>query len=59
MTKRIIEEEELLQLLNDSEMLAALESGGVDNWEWYGDCLDNFKELDKEKVLEKYPEYKS
>lgn len=54
--KRLIDEDELLQLLDDSEMLAALESGGVDNWEWYGDCLDNIKELDKEKVLEKYPE---
>lgn len=58
MTKRIIEEEELLQLLRDSEMLGALQSGGVDNWEWYGDSLENLEELNEEKVLEKYPEYK-
>lgn len=26
-------------LLADSETLAALESGGVDNWEWYHESL--------------------
>ena len=27
------------ELLRDSEVLAALHMGGVDNWEWYGDSL--------------------
>lgn len=59
MTKRIIEEDELLDLLNSRNILTALEQGGVDNWEWYGDSLETLEELDEEKVLEKYPEYKS
>ena len=59
MTKRLIDEEELLDLLNCRNILTALEQGGVDNWEWYGDSLENLEELDEEKVLEEYPEYKS
>jgi hypothetical protein len=31
----------------------ALQSGGVDNWEWYGDSLGNFL---KERYLENYPD---
>lgn len=37
--KRIIEES-LLELLSDSEKLNALNNGGVDNWEWYEEALD-------------------
>lgn len=33
---------ELRELLHDSLMLAALESGGVDNWEWYGASISDF-----------------
>lgn len=29
-------------LKRDSEMLDALEAGGVDNWEWYGESLSDF-----------------
>ena len=29
------------QLCADSEKLTALESGGVDNWEWYWESLKN------------------
>lgn len=32
------------QLLKDSEMLAALEAAGVDNWEGYGEAV---RSLDK------------
>ena len=35
MKKYVICEEELKQLLHDSHVLAALTSGGVDNWTWY------------------------
>ena len=42
--KRIIEESELLELLSDSEKLNALNNGGVDNWEWYGESIKNFLE---------------
>lgn len=42
----IISESELRDLLTNTYMLMALESGGVDNWEWYGysfyKFLDNF-----------------
>ena len=35
-------EEELLILLTDSIRLKALETGGVDNWSWYGDSINDF-----------------
>lgn len=35
---------ELRELLHDSLMLAALEGGGVDNWEWYGTSISDFIE---------------
>lgn len=30
------------RLQKDSLKLALLEAGGVDNWEWYGDALEEF-----------------
>ena len=37
---------ELIELLSDQMKLSALESGGVDNWSWYGDSIwDYVKEL--------------
>lgn len=30
------------QLRSDSATLAALRAGGVENWEWYEDALENF-----------------
>lgn len=56
--KRLIDEDELLDLLNSSNILTALQQGGVDNWEWYEASLENLEELNEEKILEKYPEYK-
>ena len=56
----VIEESELKSLLHDSFKLAALEAGGVDNWEWYGESLhDSIKEFgsfDKqvEEALQSY-----
>lgn len=54
MTKRIIEETELLQLLEHDAILSALESGGVDNWNWYEESLENL-ELPDAEFLAKYP----
>lgn len=36
-------------LLYNQRFLAALESGGVDNWEWYGEAYQEF--------IKEYPEY--
>ena len=29
----------LAELLRNETRLLALEAGGVDNWDWYGDCF--------------------
>lgn len=34
---------QLVALEADAMKLAALESGGVDNWSWYGDSLFDYK----------------
>ena len=39
----LVEEKKLKELIESELRLAALESGGVDNWEWYGDSLFDFK----------------
>ena len=48
-----ISKELLIELMKDSLMLAALESGGVDNWEWHGESCCDF--LD-EAVAESFDE---
>ena len=40
----MIYESELRELLHDSLKLSALESGGVDNWGWYGEALCDYLE---------------
>lgn len=60
--KYIISENKLRQLLKDEIKLEALEYGGVDNWEWYGDSIQdylkecNFEEIEDliEKELQNY-----
>ena len=42
--KCILNEEEIRGLLLDSFTLAALEYGGVDNWEWYGEAFNSYCE---------------
>lgn len=37
----VISKKEYVQLLKDSLQLSLLESGGVDNWEWYSESLRN------------------
>ena len=38
----ILTEDELRKLIHSHLKLTALESGGVDNWEWYGESLYDF-----------------
>jgi hypothetical protein len=41
-TDEIITKEEYDNLVHRSETLEALEQGGVDNWEWYGDSIKQY-----------------
>jgi hypothetical protein len=61
MARYLIEENELISLLRDKLTLEALENGGVDNWQWYGESLHEHEdwneeecEFDVSKYLEKY-----
>lgn len=38
----VIEKDELVGLLSAANKLAALRRGGVDNWSWYWDSLDDY-----------------
>lgn len=42
MKEYIISRTELVELLEAYHRLAALESGGVDNWEWYCDSTSDY-----------------
>lgn len=37
----IIPKNEFASLLRDSDKLSRLECGGVDNWDWYDESLNN------------------
>ena len=39
---KIVPKEELIELIEALCKLAALETGGVDNWEWYGESISAF-----------------
>lgn len=39
---KIVPKEELIELIEALYKLAALESGGVDNWEWCGESISDF-----------------
>lgn len=39
-----ISKQEYNQLVKDSEILEALYSGGVDNWEWYEESLSSIED---------------
>ena len=41
---RCVPEKELILLLESYHRLQALENGGVDNWNWYGDSLYDYLE---------------
>lgn len=38
-----IPKEEYEKLIRRSDMLAALENGGVDDWEWYSESLEEYR----------------
>ena len=45
---------EYRKLERDLKKLRALEAGGVDNWEWYGESLtDWFKENDEDELVDR------
>lgn len=49
----VLTQQELLSLLTDCLKLTALDKGGVDNWEWYGDSIGDFiKDQIKEHHLD-------
>lgn len=41
-SNKTISKKEYEELLHRSEVLNALEAGGVDNWQWYGDSLRQY-----------------
>ena len=43
-----ISEERLADLERTERKMEALEAGGVDNWEWYGESLKDFWEEEDE-----------
>lgn len=49
----IVEENLLKELWINDLKLAALENGGVDNWEWYGESISDFL---KEQRAENFEE---
>ena len=66
----ILSRGELLELLEAQYRLAALERGGVDNWNWYSEALGDFlmeyktenkhllsAGMDKEKVKEYFDDF--
>jgi len=60
--KHVIYREDLIDLLRDRMKLQALEEGGVDNWGWYEDSLNDYgffddegRELEVEALADCYP----
>lgn len=45
----LVSRDDLLEMLEAQYRLAALETGGVDNWEW---CSDSFSDFLKEYIRE-------
>lgn len=43
-----IDKAEYDELLRRSRKLAALENGGVDNWEWYGESMQAYWDAEEE-----------
>jgi len=45
MSKVTVDKARFISLLNAEEMLSCLESGGVDNWDWYCESLKEQREI--------------
>ena len=43
----VITKERYKLLMKASRELIALHAGGVENWEWYGDCIEQMEEQEK------------
>lgn len=43
-----IEKKRYEELLDIEHRMICLENGGVDNWDWYGECMRQYRE-EKEK----------
>ena len=46
----IIPKNEFASLLRDSDKLHRLECGGVDNWEWYSEALNDEEDLSYDEI---------
>ena len=46
----IIPKNEFASLLGDSYKLQRLERGGVDNWEWYSEALNDKEDLSYDEI---------
>lgn len=46
----IISKDNLANLIRDSDKLHRLERGGVDNWEWYGEALNDEEDLSYDEI---------
>lgn len=61
---KLISENELRNLLLESEVLRRLENGGVDNWGYYYEALteegdlEDWEEQHLDSIIAKYPDYK-
>ena len=47
-------ESELKEYLKGYYTNEAFEAGGVDNWEWYGEAMDDYLESSRDKKGEEY-----
>lgn len=52
-------EDDIIDLLAAREELRALNFGGVDNWEWYGESIHNYLDGKKRQlnIKEEYPDF--
>lgn len=41
-----ISKKRFIDLINTERKLRALSAGGVDNWDWYSDSLEEWEELE-------------
>lgn len=55
---KLIEKDELAELLRDSQKLSCLEMAGVDNWTWYDQAMDDYNadEYTNDELTEGYDE---
>lgn len=57
MPKYLVNEQELIRLVKDSEYMAAYEQGGVDNWTYGGDSIENYFNNVEDMPTDKYGDH--